>query len=93
MPGYAVSQQKRKRVEEVFGWVKTVALLRKTRHRGVRRVGWLFTLGGRAVQPGADPEPDRGRGDAMSGRPRPPDGPPDPAGMGPRARLDRSASS
>ena len=43
-PGYAVSQQKRKLVEEVFGWVKTVALLRKTRHRGVRRVGWLFTL-------------------------------------------------
>jgi transposase len=42
--GYGVSQQKRKRVEEVFGWVKTVALLRKTRHRGVRRVGWLFTL-------------------------------------------------
>jgi transposase len=42
--GYTVSQQKRKRVEEVFGWVKTVALLRKTRHRGVRRVGWLFTL-------------------------------------------------
>ena len=42
--GYAVSQQKRKRVEEVFGWMKTVALLRKTRHRGVRRVGWLFTL-------------------------------------------------
>ncbi len=43
-PGYTVSQQKRKRVEEVFGWMKTVALLRKTRHRGVRRVGWLFTL-------------------------------------------------
>jgi transposase len=42
--GYPVSQQKRKRVEEIFGWVKTVALLRKTRHRGVRRVGWLFTL-------------------------------------------------
>ena len=39
-----MSQQKRKRVEEVFGWMKTVALLRKTRHRGVRRVGWLFTL-------------------------------------------------
>ena len=39
-----MSQQKRKRVEEVFGWVKTVALLRKTRHRGVRRGGWLFTL-------------------------------------------------
>jgi IS5 family transposase len=44
-PGYAVSQQKRKLVEEVFGWLKTVALFRKTRHRGVRRVGWLFTLG------------------------------------------------
>jgi transposase len=44
-PGYGVSQQKRKLVEEVFGWLKTVALFRKTRHRGVRRVGWLFTLG------------------------------------------------
>ena len=44
-PGYAVSQQKRKLVEEMFGWLKTVALFRKTRHRGVRRVGWLFTLG------------------------------------------------
>ena len=42
--GYALSQQVRKRVEEVFGWLKTVALFRKTRHRGVRRVGWLFTL-------------------------------------------------
>ena len=38
-------EQKRKLVEEVFGWLKTVALFRKTRHRGVRRVGWLFTLG------------------------------------------------
>jgi len=43
-PGYAVSQVKRKRVEEIFGWLKTVALFRKTRHRGVARVGWLFTL-------------------------------------------------
>jgi transposase len=43
-PGYAVSQRKRKRVEEIFGWVKTVGLLRKTRHRGVRRVGWMFTF-------------------------------------------------
>ena len=33
-PGYAISQQKRKRVEEIFGWLKTVAGLRKTRHRG-----------------------------------------------------------
>jgi hypothetical protein len=37
-----VSQRVRKRVEEVFGWFKTVGLLRKTRYRGVRRVGWMF---------------------------------------------------
>jgi transposase len=43
-PGYAVSQQKRKRVEEVFGWLKTVGLLRKVTLRGVQRVGWLFTF-------------------------------------------------
>ena len=42
--GYAVSQRKRKRVEEVFGWVKTVALQRKTRFQGVERTGWMFTL-------------------------------------------------
>ncbi len=42
--GYAVSQRKRKRVEEVFGWIKTVALQRKTRFRGLDRVGWMFTL-------------------------------------------------
>jgi transposase len=43
-PGYAISQRKRKGVEEVFGWLKTVALLRKARHRGVARVGWMFTF-------------------------------------------------
>lgn len=43
-PGYAVSQQKRKRVEEIFGWLKTVGLLRKVKLRGVRRVDWLFTF-------------------------------------------------
>jgi transposase len=42
--GYAVGQRKRKRVEEVFGWIKTVALQRKTRFRGPDRVGWMFTL-------------------------------------------------
>jgi transposase len=42
--GYRISQQRRKRVEEVFGWLKTVAMLRKTRHRGVFRVGWVFTF-------------------------------------------------
>ena len=43
-PGYAVSQRKRKCVEEIFGWLKTVGLLRKTRHQGVARVGWMFTF-------------------------------------------------
>jgi len=43
-PGYAISQQKRKRVEEIFGWLKTVGGLRKTRHRGVERVGWMFSF-------------------------------------------------
>src|SRR5713101_36335 len=41
-PGYQVSQRKRKRVEEIFGWLKTVGLLRKTRHRGLKLVGWIF---------------------------------------------------
>jgi IS5 family transposase len=40
--GYAISQRKRKRVEEIFGWLKTVGGLRKTRHRGVARVEWMF---------------------------------------------------
>jgi transposase len=43
-PGYAISQRKRKRIEEVFGWMKTVGMLRKTRHRGVFKVGWVFTF-------------------------------------------------
>jgi transposase len=43
-PGYLLSQWRRKRVEEIFGWLKTVAGLRKTRHRGIARVGWTFTF-------------------------------------------------
>jgi transposase len=43
--GYWVSQWKRKRVEEIFGWLKSVGLLRKTRHRGRRRVHWMFVFG------------------------------------------------
>lgn len=39
---YKISQRKRKRVEEVFGWIKTTAGLRKARHRGRDRVGWMF---------------------------------------------------
>jgi transposase len=42
--GYQISQQRRKRIEEVFGWLKTVGMLRKTRHRGVFKVGWVFTF-------------------------------------------------
>jgi len=43
-PGYAVSMNKRKRVEEIFGWLKTVGTMRKTRHRGTGKVGWMFTF-------------------------------------------------
>jgi IS5 family transposase len=43
-PGYLISQQKRKRVEEIFGWMKTVGGMRKLRHRGLQLVGWVFTL-------------------------------------------------
>ena len=42
--GYAISQRKRKRIEECFGWLKTIALLRKVRHRGIFKVGWIFTF-------------------------------------------------
>lgn len=42
--GYQTSQRVRKRVEEIFGWIKTTGCLRKTRHRGQDRVESLFTL-------------------------------------------------
>ena len=42
--GYAISQERRKRVEEIFGWMKTVGGMRKLRHRGLQLVGWMFTL-------------------------------------------------
>ena len=43
-PGYAVSLRIRKRIEEGFGWMKTIAGLRKTKYRGLEKVGWAFTL-------------------------------------------------
>jgi transposase len=43
-PGYEISQRKRKIVEEGFGWLKTVGLLRKIRHKGLDRGGWVFTF-------------------------------------------------
>src|SRR3982751_4284834 len=42
--GYEISQRKRKRIEECFGWLKTIALMRKVRHRGIEKVGWIFTF-------------------------------------------------
>src|SRR3546814_7069493 len=43
-PGYATSQRIRKRIEEAFGWIKTVAGLRQTRFRGRARVDLAFTF-------------------------------------------------
>jgi transposase len=42
--GYTISQRKRKLVEQVFGWMKTIGLLRKLRHRGGERVDWVVTF-------------------------------------------------
>lgn len=47
-PGYALSQRKRKLIEQAFGWMKTVGLFRKLRHRGGRLVDWLFSFGAAA---------------------------------------------
>ena len=43
-PGYAVSLRIRKRIEEAFGWIKTVGGQRKSRFKGLDRVGWAFTF-------------------------------------------------
>ena len=48
--GYAVSQRKRKRVEEIFGWIKTIAGLRKTKHRGRKEDVCLTSLGTSCTQ-------------------------------------------
>jgi transposase len=46
--GYEISQRKRKRVEQSFGWMKMVGMLRKVKLRGIEKVGWLFTFTGAA---------------------------------------------
>ena len=46
--GYEISQRKRKRVEQSFGWMKMVGMLRKVKLRGIDKVGWLFTFTGAA---------------------------------------------
>ena len=43
-PGYALSQKRRKRIEEIFGWLKSVGGCRQTKFRGLERVGMAFTL-------------------------------------------------
>jgi len=45
---YEVSQRKRKRVEQSFGWMKMVGMLKKVKLRGIDKVGWLFTFTGAA---------------------------------------------
>lgn len=42
--GYKVSIRIRKRIEEAFGWIKAIGNFRKTRHKGVEKVDWYFTL-------------------------------------------------
>jgi transposase len=42
--GYLISQRKRKLIEQAFGWMKTVGLLRKLRHRGGALIDWIFTF-------------------------------------------------
>ena len=48
-PGFAISQWQRKRIEKIFGWIKVVAGLRRTKFRGRRRVGWSFCLAATAA--------------------------------------------
>jgi transposase len=47
-PGYQISQQKRKRVEQSFGWMKMIGMLRKVKLRGREKIGWLFSFVGAA---------------------------------------------
>ena len=43
-PRYKVRMNNRQRVEEIFGWLKTVGMMRKTRHRSTEKIGWMFTF-------------------------------------------------
>src|SRR5262249_45049734 len=42
--GYRITQKKRKRTPQSFGWLNSIALLRKVRHRGTLKVDWIFTF-------------------------------------------------
>jgi len=52
--GYEVSQRKRKRIEEIFGWLKTIGLMRRPMVRGLAKVGWMCR-----IQLGANKQPMR----------------------------------
>ena len=65
--GYAISQQKRKLIEQVFGWRKTVGGLRKLRHRSCPLVDWIVTFTAAGVQPGSLAHA-RGEGHAIGAR-------------------------
>jgi len=52
--GYAIRQQKRKLVEQGFGWMKTIGGLRKLRHRGGRLAEWIFKFTRHGLQHRAD---------------------------------------
>ena len=63
--GYASSQRLRKRIEEAFGWIKTIAGQEKTRFRGIARVGLAFTFRCRSLQSRPLAQAHR-RGDGMT---------------------------
>jgi hypothetical protein len=65
--GYAVSGRVRKRIEEAFGWTKTTGGFRKTRHRGLAGVGWMFTRHHHSLQPGPVGQAGGGRGVVTAG--------------------------
>ena len=65
--GYGISQDKRKRIEECFGWLKTIALLRKVRHRGDFQSGLGVHLRLCGLQPGAYAEPRGSCGELSRG--------------------------
>jgi len=55
-PGYEASQLVRKRIKQVFGWIKASAGLRQSKNRGLDRVGWAFTLAATAYNLGRLPK-------------------------------------
>jgi hypothetical protein len=49
--GYAISQRKKKRTEECFGWLKAIALVRRVHHRGTLKMDWVFIFACAAYDP------------------------------------------